>query len=298
MNRMRSLEIQKRLACIERNFKRNKLTKGARPTSVGYKPKQTRKKPQMEKVRVNPFTGASEISRSPTLDVLYDLKTELEIILGTFSIERGFSGQTVSVTTTPVKIIDGKYPRVYRIQNAATAVGITSSGTVLASGSRGAGNTQANSLGVAAHKDLRLFLDVTVAGSGDIVVNTQTKDPVSGNWIVVQQDIFGAATPTPVGTYYANIGSDGVDSDFAVSYTLSGTDATFSIGYVLKEGLGGSGTGLNRTIYFGTNSGLTASNGFPILEGGEQTFYTKPNTELWAVSNVSTGVDLKIFELQ
>jgi len=213
-------------------------------------------------------------------------------------MEKGFNTSRFSVTTTPQRVILATQPKAYILINPASSVGTTVSGTVLASASRsGSGNTQATSIGVANYMNMHLYLDISVSGGGTIVINTQTKDPVSGLWANSQNDIF--SSPTAVGTYYAGIGSLGIATDFAISWVVSAGSSTFSLGYVLKDGIMGSSTGLARTIYLGANSGLTSgsnSPGFPLMEGDRWGIFVKENTEIWCIAQ--TTLNLNIIEMQ
>jgi len=180
--------------------------------------------------------------------------------------------------------------------NPSLVVGGTAVGTLVASASRTTNdNTQASPLGVANYRDLHLFLDVTaVAGTTPTLnIYSQSQDPTSLNWADTQL-LYADIDAT--GTFYANPGSLGLSTDFALRWEIAGVgaDFTFSIGYVLKEGLPGTGAGVGKTLYLG-NSGVTVNSGFPLLEGQSRSFYVKENTELWAIAN--TSLDLRIFEL-
>ena len=215
------------------------------------------------------------------------------ILVATQVIDRGLIGRSVTVGVTPTKIITADYPRAYRIVNPSLIVGGTAVGTLLASGTRTtAGNTQADSIGVANYRDLHLFLDVTaVSGATPLLdIYAQAIDPVTLNWADTQLLYSGISA---TGTFYANPGSLGLSTDFAIRWEI--TDSlTFSVGYVLKEGLPGTGAGVGKTIFLG-NSGVTVEAGFPLLEGQSIPFFLRENTELYAVAN--TPLDLRIFEL-
>lgn len=218
------------------------------------------------------------------------------ISAATMVLDRGLIGRSITIGTTPIRIIQSQFLRGYIIMNPSLIVGGTAVGTLVASASRtAAGNTQATPLGVANYRDLHLFLNVTAVAGATPTLNiySQSQDPVSLNWADTQllyTDI--AAT----GTYYANPGSLGLSTDFALRWEIAGVgaDFTFSIGYVLKEGLPGTGAGVGKTLYLG-NSGVTVNSGFPLLEGQSRSFFLRENTELWAVAN--TSLDLRVFEL-
>lgn len=222
----------------------------------------------------------------------------LKYFSSVFTMEKGFITRRVSVSTTPTLILRAAQPKAYIIINPASSIGTTTSGTLLASASRsGSGNTQATSLGVANYMNMHLFLNISVSGGGTINISTQAKDLISGNWANSQNDIF--SSPSAVGTYYAGIGGLGVATDFAVSWSVSAGSSTFSLGYVLKDGIMGTAAGASRTIYIGANSGITSganSAGFPLLEGDRWVTYCKENTEIWAIAEAS--LSLAIVEMQ
>lgn len=207
-------------------------------------------------------------------------------------LDRGLIGRSVTIGTTPTRIIQSQFLRGYIVMNPSLIVGGTAVGTLLASAARAvAGNTQADSIGVANYRDLHLFLDVTVATGTSLDIYAQAVDPVTLNWADTQLLYSGIAA---TGTFYANPGSLGLSTDFAIRWEVTGGSFTFSVGYVLKEGLPGTGAGVGKTLFLG-NSGVTVESGFPLLEGQSRPFYLKENTELWAVANAS--LDLRVFEL-
>lgn len=140
---------------------------------------------------------------------------------------------------------------------------------------------------------MHLFLDVTAVPGGGATLDifSQALDPVTLKWADVQ-NIFTGITAT--GTYYIDIGNLGLATDFAIRWSISAGNFTFSLGYVLKEGLPGTSNGVSKTIYLG-NSGVTTTSGYPLLEGQVLPVYLRENTELWAVAAAS--LDLRIFEL-
>lgn len=232
-------------------------------------------------------------SDQDTFDIIRRISENVNILASTQVLDRGLIGRAVTVGTTPVKIIDAQFLRGYLLLNPSAIVGTTATGTVLASGAQtAAGNTQASSLGVSNYRDLHIFLDVTAASGGaSLDIIAQAKDPVSGEWFDVQQ-IYTEIVAT--GRHYVNVGGLGVASDFAIRWTVSAGSITFSVGFVLKDGLPGGSTGISNTIYLG-NDGVTPTAGFPLLEGQQKSFYFKQNTELYAVANQS--LTLNIFEL-
>lgn len=213
-------------------------------------------------------------------------------------MEKGFNTRRVTVGTTPTLVFRATQPKAYIFINPASSVGTTTTGTLLASASRSvSGNTQATPVGVANFMNMHLFLNISVSGGGTINISTQAKDALSGNWANSQNDIF--SSPSAVGISYAGIGTMGVVTDFAASWVVSAGSSTFSLGYVLKDGISGTAAGASRIIYIGANSGITAganSAGFPLLEGDRWVTFCKENTEIWAIAEAS--VSLAIVEMQ
>ena len=231
------------------------------------------------------------------------LKVILEntgIMISSQVIERGLVGRTLSIGTTPVKIIDGLFSRGYIILNPSSVSGaLTSAGTILASALHAAlatGNTDGAALGVANYRNIKLFLDISASGGGTVEIDIKSQDPVSNNWVVTQSDIFNA--PSAIETYYADLGALGLDNSFAIDFTIgAGGDSTFSIGFVLKDGLNGTSSGLSNTIYLGS-ADVKVATGLPLLEGQKEKLWARDNTTLYAVSAVSGGTDISVFELQ
>ena len=252
--------------------------------------------PDVDASRIS--TGVEESIRENVVEKSSDSQIEqyLRSLAALNTITRGVVGRTVSVSTTATQIIQSQFPKGYIILNPATLLGFTSTGTILASAARTAsGNTQSTSLGVANFRDMHLFLDITaVSGtSPTLEIVSQAKDPVSGNWAGVNTIWSGLNSAQ---TAYANIAGLGLASDFAISWVVGGTTPsfTFSLGYVVKDGLPGTAAGVNKTVYLG-DRGVTTTSGFPLLEGQSRSFVVTENTDLWAVA--SSSLELRIFEL-
>ncbi len=231
---------------------------------------------------------------------LKQMTYDLDVLRQIQTIGRTIIPRIVSVTTTAIQLFKASDPKGVIILNPSATAGLTNTGSLFASLLRtvaAPGPTYfSTAVGVANYDRMILFLDISATVLTPAVkVDVQSQDPVSGNWATAQVDIFAA--PTAVGTYYANIGNLGVDSNLRLKVTLAaGTSSTFSVGYILKDGLPGSTSGTSRTIFMG-NSGVNATSGFDLLEGQRYPFYFLQNAELWAISNISTGVSIKLFEL-
>lgn len=228
---------------------------------------------------------------------LQKIASDTDKIASTLILRRGLLGRTVVVQTTPTLLVTAQFLRGYIFLNPATTTGLTSAGTLRALATDGAstatltGNT--STLGVANFLNLHLYIRVTsVVGGGTITLTAQTLDPTSLAWFDSQVVLpaTGAATDT-----YVDVGSFGVATDFRIRWAITaGTDVTFSIGFVLKEGLSGTSSGVNQTIFLGT-SGVTTSNGYPLLEGKEKDWWLMENVQLFGIAN--SPLPIRIFEL-
>jgi hypothetical protein len=254
-----------------------------------------------------PSGGMSELDVSRILGRLGDINTSLERLTSNNEVNvsnasillpRGATGQVIQVGTIPVKIIDGTNPTAYIILNP---LGVTSpsTGTLVASGAVTAnGDSTANPLGVGNYNDLHLYISLSNIDTTAVwQLIGLSKDPLTGSWFdsqVLVDDIGSIYTSSY--SLYRYIGRFGVSSQFAVRWKkVSGTSFgfTFSIGYVLKDGQPGSATGLSSTVYLGNQNVNT--NGFPLLEGVSKIFYPTDETDLYAVANTSTPINVYKF---
>jgi len=242
--------------------------------------------------------NADKIQLPQKDNIIENIAENVDMIASTIVLGRGFLGRQFTIGTTPTQISNGQYLRGYLLTNPTSPVGLTNTATIFGSVARsGTGNSQAAALGVASYDSLRLFLDITnIDGAGSTVIDAQTQDPVSLNWVTAQSDIFGS--PAATGTYYADLGGLGVDRSFAAAFTINSTFSTFTLGAILKGGLPGGGSGLANTIFLGPDGSVNSTNGYGLLEAKELKLFLRPNVELWAVSLISGGVTLNMFELQ
>lgn len=232
------------------------------------------------------------------LKLLKDSNYDLDILRLISVIGRTITPRTYTIGTSAVQIIKATDPKGYIILNPSRTAGFTTSGVILADASYAGlatGNTQATSIGVANYDRAMLYLTIPATSAGATVkIDIMTQDNVSGAWATAQADIFGS--PTAAGTYYANIGNIGVDTALAIKYTIGAAGAEFSLNYTLKDGLPGSAAGVNKTVYLG-NQGVSSVSGFDLLEGQKFEKFFLANAELWAVSGVTAGVTIKVFEM-
>lgn len=225
------------------------------------------------------------------------IASDVRAIAGTTLLSVGLLGRVVPVTSSSIVVADCQFPggRGYLFLNPAGTVGLTAAGTLIAATGAlvGATTVTSASLGVANYKTARFFVDATfVAGAGPVTFDVQTLNPATGLWITTQTVFSLIAT----GTAYGNIGTLGVDTDIRMFVTVpAGTTINFSVGYVLKDGLEGTSTGIAQTIFLG-GSGVAAQSGYPILSGRERSFYLKENTKVYAVTG-GPLLNMNVFEL-
>ena len=222
------------------------------------------------------------------------MKVLVKIQQQRFNLEtlgNAFTPFSVTVGTTPTRILPpNKTPRGYLFLNPSQTVnGITTNTTMFASASRGAGTVTSLELNVQAFRTSRFFLNITVAPT-TLVVNLQTRDPLTLNWATAQSDIFSSVIAT--GTYYVDTGEIGTDDTVRLQTVSTGT-GTWSIAMVSKEAYGG--TVSPPGIFLG-NGNVTTAIGYPILGGQEKRFLLMDNTPLFGVALVATS--LSIFQLQ
>lgn len=228
--------------------------------------------------------------------LLQKISVDTGIISSTMVLSRGLIGRTILVTTTPQLIINAQFLRGYILLNPNELTGATAAGTLLQSESRGAATANltgtSSALGVANYMEAHFFIDVTaVSGGASMDIVLQALDPASGTWADVQTLVSGVTT---VGSFYASTGAVGIATDARVRWDISAGDVTFSVGYVLKNGLIGTSSGISQTIYIG-GPGVSTVSGFPLLNGQSERFFLKENVELYAVANAT--LPMKIFEL-
>jgi len=229
----------------------------------------------------------------PDFTQLFD---DVHSIAGILILRRGLIGRTQVITGTPSLIINNQEEggRGYLLLNPAGVTGRTTSGTVFSTQTLvGATTLLSASLGVANYNTARFFVVATFnAGAGPVTFDLQTADPVTGTYITSQTIFSLIAT----GNAYANVGGLGIDVDAKIFVTVpGGTSITFSLGYVLKDGLEGTSAGASQTIFVG-QSGVSTISGYPILAGNEKQFYFKENVSLYAVTG-GVSLTMNIFEL-
>lgn len=217
--------------------------------------------------------------------------TDIDILLRTLG--NAFFPRSITVGTAPTLLVSpNRYPRGYIFINPSTTVtSVVSTVTVFASQVFPLGATNSASINVAGHGGAAFFMNVTEASAGPVTVDAQSQDPVTGNWMTTQSDIFAGASA--VGNYYANIGSLGVDQNLRLVVNVAGDTMTASIGAVLKPALAGTVAG--PTIFLG-GPDVTTTIGYPLLGGQKEVLFLKENTPLFGIAAAATN--LRLFELQ
>ena len=245
----------------------------------------------------NPDGSISDAGVLSPLDTYLDrIARDTNIMSSIATLKRGLFGRTLTITTTPQLIVNAEYLRGYIFLNPNELAGTTSAGTMLASASRGAAtaNLTGNSaaLGVANFLGAHFFVNISaISGGADVTIVLQALDPVSGLWFDVQDLVTGVLI---TGQTYAFVDALGVATDARVRWAMGAGDATFSVGFVLKNGLAGTSAGISQTIFLGS-AGVTVQSGFPLLNGDKEKFFLQEGVRLYAVANAS--LPMKIFEL-
>ena len=208
-------------------------------------------------------------------------------------LSRALNCDKITIGTSPVQIVKAPSTWPYLILNPSASVGLTTTITGHASSAEtAAGNTQSVSIGVAGHQSVHLHTIVTaITGTWDLF--TQSYDSVSGTWVDVQAILSGLTSTV---SQYDNLNSMGIATDLAFRWvpTVAGS-MTFSIGVVLKDGIGGSGNGLANTIYLGGQN-VTTISGYPLLSGNRETFILEEGLDLYAIA-AQTGLSISVFRL-
>lgn len=227
---------------------------------------------------------------------LSEMVKDVHSLAGTVVLRRGLLGRVVSVTSTPTLIVNQQEVggRGFLLLNPAGVVGLTAKGVLISSTTLvGATTLLSGDLGVANYKTAKIFINcIAIAGGGTVTFDIQTLDPVSGTVWMISQTI---AVATATG-FYADIGTLGVDTDLSVNVTVpAGTTITFTVGFVLKDGLDGTSAGVTQTIFLGA-AGVSSTAGCPLLSGKEKSLYIMENVQLYAVTAGPT-LNMNVFEL-
>jgi len=228
------------------------------------------------------------IPRIPNLSVVY--------------ITKNFSQRFVNIPLTPVLIHKAERPQNIMIKNPSRGAGALPSISGLHTsqvGIVGAGNTQLTPTAVFNYINMQLFLRVTAINAGSRwTFFNQIQDPITLAW-TDSQVLVAAVTPAMVltwtgATFYANIATFGVGTNFALRWTLDAGAGPidFTLSYILKWGTIGAATGLPQVVYIGSNSGVTPLSGYPFLESEEKLFQVEEGTEIWGIALTPTVINV------
>lgn len=222
--------------------------------------------------------------------------TEDKYVTNLFHLSRPPKNYTVTVGTTPTRIIVPPHEWPYLLINPSSVVGLTNNSTVFSGTVIAAGNTQSSPIGVANFLDAHLFLKVTaVTGTWDFFAQTLipgANPAVPGNWIDYQLAFPGVNT---TGALYANIGSTGLVTDFAIRWNPTAAGSiTFTMGLTLKNSTTGTSVGTARTIFIGGQD-VNTNSGLPLFESDKLPIHPGRNVTLYAIASVP--LPLKIFRL-
>lgn len=240
----------------------------------------------------------SDYKRYKEYILLKEVNDSLKALASYRTLSKGIITRSVDVSTTPVKLIQAAQDRSYTIVNPTAAVGLTTdlqlypAGTIL----NVDGNSQATPIFCANYDSIHLHMNVTAVGGAPAVdVFAQTYDPLSATWVDVQA-ISPPGGIVGTGNYYSFFSGLGVNGRFALRWAATGVwgSLTLSIGYTLKNGLGGSSSGQAQTIFLGNNN-VTRFTGYPLLEGQYRDWYMRENAELFGVT-LSGTVTVNIIE--
>lgn len=219
--------------------------------------------------------------------------SDIDILLRTLGT--AFFPRSITIGTTPTVLIDpNRSPRGYILINPNTTVsGVVTDVTVFPAGTVfPVASTPSASINVSGHGGAAFVLNVTAPSIGPVTVDLQTQDPISGNWATAQSDIFAGAG-TVGGTFYANVGSIGIDEHARLMVNVAGGAMTGSLAAMLKPALAGTISG--PTVFLG-GPDVNTTVGYPLLSGQKETLYFKENTSLFGIAIAATNI--RVFELQ
>ena len=256
----------------------------------------------LTKERIEKFDFDDSKMLKDSWDVFLNINQNLQILTKLQTLSKNFLSRVVTIGTTPTLISSSARAKAIRLINPSVSSGLTSSGTIFPLLLRAPGTytTRLTPLGVANYQRIALFLNITAIGGGStLVIDAESRDQLSLGWMGTQADIFSSIAAVRADGamgYYANLGIFGVDVELALEAVVGTASVTFSVGYTLKDGLAGTGTGASSTIYIGPSDAVSNVSGLPLLQGGREDFLITENTELWGVA-VADDQQLRVFEL-
>ena len=239
------------------------------------------------------FLHSSQIPK-PDLAPPTPRDVERNITGAAIYVSRNLLGENITLNnSTPTIIRVASYAQKLLIVNPTRLDALTSAiqGATTAA-AVASGNSQATPIDVAGFGDIHYHMNVTaIAGAWDLYV--QTYDSLAGTWMDGQQ-IFAALGAT--GNYYALGGNIGIAEKIAFRWNMAvAGNITFTLNVVRKSGLGGNAQASTQIAYIG-GLGVTTNSGYPIIEGGKETFILGEGVSLYAITNVSS-LNIRIFQL-
>jgi len=207
-------------------------------------------------------------------------------------IGRTLTGQSFTVTAIPKLIIKSTYAWPYLLLNPQRNDGIAES--AVATGIVSADTVVTFPYSVLSYKDCHLFLTITaITGTWDLELKAY--DDATLAYFSVQT-LFSGMTATTDGGY-AYLGPRGIGSYVAFNFNnIAAGSLTYTLALLLKGGIGPGLSGNASIIYIGGPE-VSSNTGFPLLPGISQEYYLEENVEIWAVSAVSTGLNMRVFYL-
>lgn len=263
--------------------------------------------PDLRPIRTQEYGIGGEGQLAPKSELEFYVQRAalgIEQLASTVVVSRGLVGQSFNIGTTATRVVRSDRLKGYLFLNPITAVSSVLSGQINVGTVTGSGNTLESgfdgAIDVSLYRDLHVFVNVTDTDSGtttltlNLLTGFPISTPTSSTFNPISQVLLTTAT---VGYHYVNAGSVGMGTNIGFSWSVSGGSptATFSIEYVLKDGLPGSTSSALGTIYLGPG-GVTTVSGFPILSGRQQAFYIRENIDIYAIGGTS-GLSLRVFEL-
>jgi hypothetical protein len=240
-------------------------------------------------------SAALGISTDAQIQLIEAIKKNTDIELSLKILGLGFHGELIPLTAAVPQLVirPQKTPRGYIIINPAEVSGFSSTVTFFPSLLRAPATYNSASFNVSGVETVRQFLDVTVQAAGaTLVVNAQTQDPLTGNWVTSQADIFGSNAA--VGTYYADVGALGVDQSYRLQAVVGVNNETFSISGLMK---GGALLPVGQTVYLGASQDVNSLTGYPMLPAQREYFFLLDDVPLYAITPTNP-MQLKVFYLQ
>jgi hypothetical protein len=215
---------------------------------------------------------------------------------------RGFHAQALSIGTTPTKIIHTSRSWPYLLVNPHTKnagvnefsidIDTTSSGFYPSTLTPG---TLAGLINVEGQQYLHIhMMPGYITGKWDIQL--ESYEPTN-LWGFTVQDLF-MSVEDQTQLYYTMVGPYGLAKYVQIRITnvVAGTlRVTMNLFFKNFGGNEVDSSYYTKSIYIGSDAGVTTSNGIPIVPGSERMYIIGENTEVWAVAGATCS--LRILQL-